>query len=166
MSRPKTTIYPCGFTSADGTCSIHVDVDRSGEHAIKLRPGDTAKLLSTLLPTLDVKTLKTVETDIYRLIEKKTTLEFRRLTLDEMKALKVGDKIHCRYTEFGDEGNDPRTDCEHVVLEIDDDQLRTQDLPHKSNVWEWNWDEWDAPLQSFDCCGEGEGVVMVKRSPA
>lgn len=166
MSQVNQTIFPASFSCADGKCSIHIDVDGRA-HSIELHDRDATRLLALLLPTLDVQTLRTIETAIYRLIEKRTTLEFRRLTLDEMKALKVGDKIHCRYTDFGDEeGSGPRTDCEHAVVEITDKGMSTQDLPHKSTVWDWDWDEWDEECQSFDCCGQGEGVVMAKRLPA
>lgn len=84
-------------------------------------------------------------------------------TIDELRALKPGDRVHVFYAK-DDNPEYERTNCEHVVAENDGKTLWTHasddcGFPDDAYPWEWDLSRWDEVTLAVDT---GRGYVYFR----
>lgn len=68
----------------------------------------------------------------------------QRLTLEEIKALNLGDKVFIWYSK---DGRYVRSNENHEVIEEADGGILTS--PSPGSVWDWDWSDWDEEGRCF-----------------
>jgi len=70
------------------------------------------------------------------------------MSLEEIQALKLGDRVHIFYAK-DDNPEYVRSNFEHEVVEFRDEVILTRG---GDTVWDWDVKDYDPPVRAIDTC--------------